>query len=72
MRRSTIVEPRRLLSQHQAATYLGVTDRTIRNYIARGELRGQRIRGSRLVRILQTDLDGLLSDIPTAGGHDAA
>lgn len=52
----------------QAAEYLGVTDRTIRNYIARGDLPASRIRGSRQVRIDQADLDALLQPIPTAGG----
>lgn len=52
----------------QAAEYLGVTDRTIRNYIARGDLPAARIRGSRQVRIDQTDLDALLQPIPTTGG----
>lgn len=59
---------RRWLSQAQAAEYLGVTDRTIRNYIARGDLRGHRLRGSRLVRIDRYDLDKLLRPIPTADG----
>lgn len=59
---------RRWFSQAEAAEYLGVTTRTIRNYIARGELRGHRVRGSHLVRIDRSDLDALLRPIPTAGG----
>jgi excisionase family DNA binding protein len=59
---------RRWLSQAEAAEYLGVTDRTVRNYIARGALPGHRVRGSRLVRIDRKDLDALLRPIPTAGG----
>ncbi|GAB3990076.1 helix-turn-helix domain-containing protein [Nocardioides marmoraquaticus] len=58
--------PRRWLSQQEAAEYLGVTDRTIRSYIARGDLKGHRVKGSRLVRIDRNDLDALLSPIPTA------
>lgn len=58
---------RRWLSQSDAADYLGVTDRTVRNYIARGVLKGHRVRGSRLIRIDRIDLDALLQPIPTAG-----
>ena len=54
------------LSQAEAAEYLGVTDRTIRNYIARGNLRGSRIKGSRLVRIKRADLEALLRPIQSA------
>ena len=58
------------LSQQDAADYLGVTDRTIRNYIARGLLPGHRVKGSRLVRIRRDDLDQLMRPIPSGG--DAA
>lgn len=58
---------RRWLDQAEAAEYLGVTDRTIRNYIARGVLPGRRIRGSRLIRIDREDLDQLLRPIPAGG-----
>lgn len=62
---------RRWLSQAEAAAYIGVTDRTIRAYVSRGDLKAARIRGSRLVRIDRADLDAMLRPIPTAGG-DAA
>ena len=63
---------RRLISQNEAAEYLGVTDRTVRNYISRGMLRGYKV-GGRLVRVDLDDLDSLLRQIPTAGGGpDAA
>lgn len=64
--------PRRWLSQAEAGDYLGVTDRTIRNMIRRGQLRGHRVRGGRLIRIDRNDLDDLLRPIPTAGGGDHA
>lgn len=65
--------PRRWLSQAEAADYLGVTDRTIRNYIRRGTLKGHRVRGSRLVRIDRAELDALMRPIPSArGGEDVA
>lgn len=62
---STITPPRRWLSQAEAAAYLDVDPRTIRNYISRGHLRGYRVRGERLVRIDRADLDDLLAPIPT-------
>jgi excisionase family DNA binding protein len=69
---STAALPKRhLLSQQAAAEYLGVTERTIRNYVSRGQLRAYRV-GGRLVRVDQADLDELLRPIPTAGGGDHA
>ncbi|MEJ7831914.1 MAG: helix-turn-helix domain-containing protein [Nocardioides sp.] len=59
---------RRWASQQAAAEYAGVTDRTIRNYIARGELTGYRVGKGRLVRVDLNELDALLRPIPTAGG----
>jgi excisionase family DNA binding protein len=56
------------LSQHEAAEYLGVADRTIRSYISRGILPARRVQGSRLVRINRADPDALLQPIPTTGG----
>lgn len=63
------LETRSWLSQCEAALYLGVTDRTVRNYISRGDLPGHRVKGSRLVRIRRDDLDRLLRPIPTGGAH---
>lgn len=63
--------PRRWLDQAEAADYIGVTDRTIRSYIARGVLPARRIRGSRLIRIDVADLDKLLAPIPSAKGWSA-
>ena len=54
------------MNQIEAARYLGVTDRTIRNYIAKGYLPAKRIRGSRLIRIEAADVEALLRPIPTA------
>lgn len=45
-----------LLTLQQAATRLSVTDRTIRNYVARGLIPAQRV-GPKLLRIRQADLD---------------
>lgn len=63
---STTSGPQTWLSQAEAAAYIGVTDRTIRNYIASGILPAARVRGSRLVRIRVTDLDALMRPIPSA------
>ncbi len=68
----TLTPPqRRYASQQDAATYYGVTDRTIRNWISRGLIHGYRLPGSRLVRVDLNELDSLTVPIPTAGG-DAA
>lgn len=50
----------------EAADRLSVTERTIRNFIARGELTGYRM-GSRAIRIDPRELDNVLTVIPTAG-----
>ncbi len=58
---------RRWLTQSESAEYLGVTERTIRNYIARGVLPGHRVRSSHCIRVDVKDLDALLRPIPTVG-----
>ena len=67
---------RRWLTPEQAAEYLGVTVRSIRNYIAKGALPAYRVRAgkgksgkvtARLLRIDQNDLDSMLSPVPTTG-----
>lgn len=57
----------RFISLAEAAEYLSVTDRTVRNLIARGDLTGYRL-GSRTLRVDAHELDSLLEPIPTAGG----
>jgi excisionase family DNA binding protein len=59
----------RWLSPTQAADRLGVDRRTIRRYIAGGQLRGYRVRGSRLIRIDRHELDALLQPIRTGERH---
>lgn len=56
----------RYVTQSAAAEYLNVTDRTIRNLIARGDLTGYRL-GARAIRVDRAELDALLTPIPTAG-----
>lgn len=65
------VAPPRLMSQSQAAEYLGVSDRTIRNYIAAGTLRAFRIDGSRLIRLAADDVAALARPLPRRLGSDA-
>lgn len=56
----------RYVTQSAAAEYLNVTDRTIRNLIARGSLTGYRL-GARAIRVDRAELDALLTPIPTVG-----
>lgn len=58
----------RYVTQSAAAEYLNVTDRTIRNLIARGSLTGYRL-GARAIRVDRAELDALLTPIPTVGDH---
>jgi excisionase family DNA binding protein len=59
----------RWLSQAEAADYLGVTDRTIRTMIRRGDLPARRLKGSRLIRIDREELEQLLRPIPSAAAQ---
>ena len=56
----------RYVTQAAAADYLNVTERTIRNLIARGDLTGYRL-GARAIRVDRAELDALLTPIPSAG-----
>ncbi|MGP5251486.1 helix-turn-helix domain-containing protein [Brachybacterium alimentarium] len=58
------------LSIAEAAEQLGLTEKTIRRYIAAGKLPAYRV-GSRTVRIKSSDLERLLKPIPTANGGGA-
>jgi excisionase family DNA binding protein len=60
-----------LLTMDQAAEHLGVTVRTIRNYVASGALPAYRL-GPRGVRVREADVEALLRPIPTLGGPGAA
>lgn len=63
----TLNPQRRFASLKTACEHIDVTERTLRNYIARGELTGYRL-GSRTIRIDLDELEALLKPIPTAGG----
>lgn len=64
---SPTITPPAWLPQADAADYLGVTERTLRRYVASGQLPAYRL-GPRLLRFKQSDLDALLQPVPTAGG----
>jgi excisionase family DNA binding protein len=54
---------RRLASVDDAAAYLGVSPKTVRRSIARGQLTGYRL--GRLVRVDLDEIDADLQPIPT-------
>lgn len=64
---STPADRSRWDSIADAAEHLGVSEKTIRNYIARGTLPAYRL-GNRAIRIDRRDLDALLTPIPAGGG----
>ncbi len=53
-------------SLDQSAEYLGSTSRTLRRYIATGQLPAFRM-GKRQIRVRTADLDKLLQPIPVGG-----
>lgn len=55
-----------LFDRHQAAAYLGCSEKTIRNYVASGVLPAYRVRGGRFLRFKRSDVEGLLVRVPTA------
>jgi excisionase family DNA binding protein len=57
---------RRWLSQSEAAEYLGVTTRSIRNFVRSGAIVGRRLPGSRLMRFDRLELDAALQRVPSA------
>lgn len=61
---------RRLVPVAKAAAAMSVSTRTIRRYIARGDLPAYRVGSTRTIRVSLDDVDKLLHRLPTAG--DAA
>lgn len=57
---------RQWMTPQQAADHLGITDRTLRRYIARGQLPAYRM-GNRVIRVRLGDVEALLRPIPTTG-----
>lgn len=58
-------ERRAYVSIAQASEHVGVTERTIRRWIADGRLAGYRV-GPRLLRVDHAELEALFSALPTA------
>ena len=56
--------PRRLATVAEVATYMDVTERTIRNWISRGLLPAYRVRGTRGVRLDLREVDRAAKLIP--------
>ena len=66
MARKTPTPTRRLLTQAEAADYLGVTTRTIRQYVADGTLNAYRL-GTKMLRYDAAEVDAVLRPVITAG-----
>lgn len=58
-------KPARLVSQQEAASLVGVSARTIRNWIANGAIRAWRTPGGRAVRVDPDELLAAFTEIPT-------
>lgn len=54
----------------RAAEYAGVSDKTVRRWISRGQIDGFRV-GERLIRVDLRQVDGLMRQIPTMGAVSA-
>jgi len=58
-----------LFSVQDATEFLGVSESTIRRYIADGRLSAYRLGNERLIRIKRQDLEKLLSPIKSNGNR---
>lgn len=65
MSNKTVTHAPQMISQKAAAERLGVTEQSIRRYIAAGDLNGYRL-GRRAIRVNAQEVDALLIPIPTA------
>ena len=57
--------PRQLVSIENAAEHLNISTRTVRRWIASGDLTGYRA-GKRIIRVDLNEVDALLRPIPAA------
>lgn len=60
----------KLVTQQHAAQFLGVTDRSIRNMISRGQVTGYQVPGLRAVRVDLEEIERLVRAIPTLSRRD--
>lgn len=60
---------RRLATVQEAADYLAVTPRTIRNYVSQGYFPGYRIARTRGIRVDLSEVDRAMRMIPAAKAH---
>jgi excisionase family DNA binding protein len=65
-----VPQQKKLVSVQIGAKFASVSEKTIRRYIASGDLTGYRL-GKKLIRVDLDEINQLLKRIPTAGG-DAA
>lgn len=54
------------LDQTTASEHLGISEKTLRRYVAEGRIPAYRM-GARLLRFRSDDLDALMEPVPTAG-----
>lgn len=52
------------VSIEEAASRVGVSPRTVRNWIATGEIKGWRLPGGRLIRVDMDEINALTVEIP--------
>ncbi|WP_150236434.1 helix-turn-helix domain-containing protein [Nocardiopsis quinghaiensis] len=55
---------RNLVTQKQAAAELGVTERTVRNWISRGHITGYRLPGGRAIRVDMNEVRAVVRAVP--------
>lgn len=59
--------PGRLITLNEAAEVLGVCSATIRRRISDGTITGYRIKGSRAIRLRVSDVEDMVTEVPTVG-----
>ncbi|UUW88350.1 helix-turn-helix domain-containing protein [Pimelobacter simplex] len=60
------------ISLQDAASVLGASVKTVRRCIADGSLPAERIKGSHLIRVKRSDVEALLTPVPTVDRSGAS